>query len=690
MHDSDLIDDLIGKAYDARLVRRLLRYILPHARLFALAAVLLLLTTGLDLLMPYLVKTGIDNYLTVVYVRYTGSAERLAAYAAQIPTAVQPSPASLLVPQRAAERPDSPLRSATHDRVTRDSCLYYLLPAEARSADAGFVEGAYWLLPHNSRARVSPLTLLRARHAELRGVTLLALLMLAVILAKLVSEYGHALLLQIAGQRAMFDLRTHLFNHIHTLSLRYFDRTPVGRLVTRVTNDIEAINEVFSTVLVGLVKDLLYFLGAVVILLSLNTRLALAALALLPLFVIVAMVFKRRAREVYREVRRQLSKLNARLNEDLSAIKIIQVFRQQPRRTSEFAATNTAYFRANMNELLVFGTFRPMVDTLRSLGIALALVYGGWSVIGGLLTIGMLIAFIQYLNEMYRPIIEMSQQYTVMQSAMAAAERIFTILDEHPEVRTPAAPAFIPRPRGHVVFDNVRFSYVNGTEVLKGVSFSVEPGRSVAIVGPTGAGKSSIINLACRFYDPDAGAVLLDGTDLRHWPLDALRRQMAIVLQDAFVFSRSVAGNIRLGRDDISLDDIIAAAELVQARAFIEALPHGFDEEMMERGATLSSGQKQLLCFARALAHDPSVLVLDEATSNVDPATESLIQRAIETLMRGRTSIIVAHRLSTIKRADEILVLDQGQIIERGSHDALLARRGFYYNLYLLQFSHEE
>lgn len=690
MHDSDLTDDVIGKAYDARLVRRLLRFLLPHARLFALAALLLLATTGLELLMPYLVKTCIDTYLTGLYVRCTGRSELLATLAAQLPSAVQPTPTSLLVPQRAADRPGSPVRTAVTNGLSCDATLYYLLPAEARTGDAGSIEGTYWLLPQHSRARVGPLTLLRAHRAELRGVSIIALLMLGVILAKLVTEYGHALLLQIAGQRAMFDLRTQLFNHITTLSLRYFDRTPVGRLVTRATNDIEAINEVFSSVLVGLVKDLLYFVGAVIILFSLNARLALAALALLPVFVIVAMVFKRRARAVYREVRRHLSRLNARLNEDLSGIKIIQVFRQQARRISEFAAINSAYFCANMNELVVFGTFRPMVDTLRSMGIALALVYGGWSVMGGILTIGVLIAFIQYLSEMYRPIIEMSQQYTVMQSAMAAAERIFGVLDEQPEVRQAATPVRSVQPRGHVVFDNVRFSYVNGTEVLKGVSFSVEPGHSVAIVGPTGAGKSSIINLACRFYDPDSGTVYLDGVDLRQWPFDDLRRQIAIVLQDAFIFSRSVADNIRLGRSDITRDDIAAAAELVQARAFIEALPHGFDEEMMERGATLSSGQKQLVCFARALAHDPRVLILDEATSSVDPATEQLIQRAIETLMRGRTSIVVAHRLSTIKRADEILVLDQGRIIERGSHDALLARRGFYYNLYLLQFAHEQ
>jgi len=318
------------------------------------------------------------------------------------------------------------------------------------------------------------------------------------------------------------------------------------------------------------------------------------------------------------------------------------------------------------------------------------LVCGGLCVMSGDFTLGALVAFLQYLSEMYRPIIEISQQYTVMQSAMAAAERIFGILDEKPDVCEQAAPTMPAAPAGLVEFDAVSFAYVDGTPVLNNVSFSVAPGRSVAIVGPTGAGKTSIINLVCRFYDPQQGQIRLDGVDVRAWPLADLRRHIAIVLQDAFIFSRTVCDNVQLGRADITRATIVAAAATVQARDFVEQLPGGFDEQMMERGATLSAGQKQLLCFARALAHDPKVLILDEATSNVDPATEALIQAAIERLIHGRTSIIVAHRLSTIKKADEILVLDAGRIVERGTHAALFAQRGVYYNLCLLQFGQND
>ncbi|MCX7847446.1 MAG: ABC transporter ATP-binding protein/permease [bacterium] len=689
MQDYELVEDTLGKAYDARLLRRLLRYLRPHSRLFLLAALFLFATTSLELLIPYVLKTAIDNYLAVLHVRFTGPPHFLTHFAAQIPTALQPTPSNLLIPQRIADRSDSPLHTPLATNLVRDPVLYHVLPAAAATGNLGVIQGKVWLLPHTARARVGPVALLRARRAQFLHVSFLALLLLAIITAKLGTEFAHALLLQIAGQRAMLDLRRHLFSHLTSLPVSYFDRTPVGRLVTRVTNDVEAINEVFSSVLVGMAKDLLYFSGATVILFLLNARLALIALALLPVFVIIAFVFKQRARSVYRTVRRQLSLLNARLNEDLSGVTIIQIFRQYTRRLREFADINAAYFRANMDELVIFGIFRPLVDSLRSIAIACLLVYGGWSIIGGLLTLGVLIAFMQYLSEMYRPIIEISQQYTAMQSAMAAAERIFSLLDEQPEPRTLSVTSSTPAPRGHLVFQNVSFSYPNGPPVLKNISFAVSPGRSIAIVGPTGAGKTSILNLICRFYDPTLGSILLDGRDLRSWPLDHLRRHLAIVLQDTFVFSRSVADNIRLARQELSHDDVVAAAQLVQARPFIEALPHQFDERMMERGATLSTGQKQLLCFARALAHNPRILLLDEATSNVDPPTELLIQQAIETLMRGRTSIIVAHRLSTIKRADEILVLDQGHILERGSHSELLARRGLYYNLYCLQFCHQ-
>jgi len=648
MHDEHT-EDHLGKAYDARLVRRLLTYVMPQRRLLLLACLFLLVATGLELLMPFMFKTGIDRFLT---------------------------------------RPRA-TRTATAGAWTNTGPVY-VFATNLYRADVGVLVSNRWEVPQTELHRLTPRVLLDLRADDVRGLGWLALGVLAIIVLRVLAEYGHALALQIVGQRAMHDLRMVLFRHLQSLALRFYDRNPVGRLVTRVTNDIDAISEVFTSVLVNLVRDVLYFFGAATILFVLNARLAALSLALLPVFVVVSIVFRTQARNVYRHIRRLLSQLNATLAEDISGVKIIQAFLQERRRQREFAEKNSAYFQANMRELVVFGVFRPLVDTLRSLGTALVLVFGGLCVIRGDFTLGALVAFLQYLSEMYRPIIEISQQYTVMQSAMAAAERIFGILDEVPDVREQAAPTMPATPAGLVEFDAVSFAYVDGTPVLNNVSFSVAPGRSVAIVGPTGAGKTSVINLVCRFYDPQQGQIRLDGVDVRAWPLAALRRHIAIVLQDAFIFSRAVCDNVQLGRADITRATIVAAAATVQARDFVEQLPGGFDEQMMERGATLSAGQKQLLCFARALAHDPKVLILDEATSNVDPATEALIQAAIERLIHGRTSIIVAHRLSTIKKADEILVLDAGRIVERGTHAALFAQRGVYYNLCLLQFGQND
>ena len=684
-------EEVLGKAYDGRLIRRLTRFVRPHARLLVWAMLFLLFSTGLELLMPFVFKTGIDRYLAPLWCRLDCTPGLHAAITNAPAGAVQwIDGRQALVSKAHIDRMSSEIRHAVEQAGRNVSNIYYVFPASARKGDAGVVVSNLWLVPQGEIAHVPPATLLKVRAGDLHGMKILALLVIVIILSKVGAEYGHAFLLQVVGQRAMHDLRTAVFNHLAGLSLRYLERNPVGRLVTRVTNDVDAINEVFATVLVELVKNSLFFVGAVIILFAMNVKLALVAVSLIPVFVIVSVLFRTQARDVYRDVRRHLAVLNATLNEDITGMTIIQVFRQQQRRRAEFEEKNLRYFAAHMRELMVFSIFRPLVDSLRSTGVAMVLVYGGVCVLSGSLTLGALVAFLHYLHEMYGPIISMSQQYSTMQSAMAASERIFKILDEQPGIRDAAQPTHIATPRGRVEFDHVAFSYIAGTHVLRGVSFAVEPGRSVAIVGPTGAGKTSIINLLCRFYDPDAGSVRIDGVDARQWPLAQLRRQMAIVLQDAFIFSRSVDENIRLGTDGLGRGQVVAAAEMVQARPFIEALPNKFDEEMMERGATLSSGQKQLLCFARALAHDPRILILDEATSNVDPATELLIQQAIETLMRGRTSVIVAHRLSTIKKADEILVVDNGRIIERGSHDQLFAARGVYYNLYLLQFGRNE
>jgi len=685
--DSDLID---GRAYDSRLVRRLLGFVRPHMKLVLLAMLFMTVTTGVDLMVPYVSKIGIDRYLARLYQVYEApeaACDSLMQLEPRQGDFIRVTPTRILVRKAALESLDPAERVSLSGGTRLGAETYYLFPAESRSGDTGTILGSYWLVPEQDLKSVPPATLVRIRGADLAGIVRLALLAGLIILLGLAAGYGHVLSLQIAGQRSMYDLRTGLFRHIEGLSLGFFDRNPVGRLVTRVTNDIEALNDMFSAVLVNLVKDILLLGGTMAILFSMNVRLALISLAVMPLFIVVSVVFRRKVRAAFREVRRLLAMLNAGLAEDLSGVKVVQIFRREAARKSRYSSTNMDYYQANMRQLVIFGIFRPVIEVIATTGVALVVTYGGFDVMAGALTLGSLVAFISYVRQMFNPVADMSEKYNIMQSAMAAAERVFGIIDTRPEVVEDPTPAPVSPEcvKGKVEFDTVHFSYVDEKQILKGISFSVEPGRSVAIVGPTGAGKTTIISLLCRFYDPDAGAVRIDGHDIRTLPFDVLRRNVAIVLQDAFIFSRPVEENIRLGAA-MERSRVMEAASMVQARDFVEKLPGGFDEVMAERGATLSTGQKQLICFARALAHDPRILVLDEATSNVDPATERLIQDAIATLMKGRTSIIIAHRLSTIQKADEILVIDDGRIVERGNHQELLARRGFYYNLYLLQY----
>jgi ABC-type multidrug transport system fused ATPase/permease subunit len=682
--DQELIE---GKAYDARLFRRLLRYVRPHRRLVFLAMILMAVSTALELLVPYISKIGIDRYLARLYQIYEAAPAACDSLMALSPGEgdfVRLDSATVLVRKASLGDLDPSVRAVVVADPGLGSATWYRFPAEHRTGSVGRMAGGEWLVPEGELRSVPPGVLTRIRGADLAGIARLALLAGLLVIVGLGVGYGHVLSLTTAGQRAMLDLRMALFRHIQGLSLSFFDRNPTGRLVTRVTNDIEALNEMFAAVLVNLVKDVLLIAGTAAILFTLNARLALVAMAVAPVFATVSIIFRRKVRGAFREVKRLLSALNSTLAEDLSGVKIIQVFRREAARRARYSDINRRYFTANMNQLLIFGVFRPSIEIIASTGVALVLVHGGMDVMSGALTLGALVAFLSYVRQMFNPIADLSEKFNIMQNAMASAERIFSIMDTPPEVVDPPDPAPAPAPGGRVEFDHVTFSYEEGRPVLRDVSFTVEPGRSVAIVGPTGAGKTSIISLICRFYDPDSGSVRLDGRDLRELPSAAIRSRVAVVLQDAFIFSRSVEDNIRLG-SPLPRETVEAAAGMVQA-GFIRDLPGGFDEMMAERGATLSTGQKQLLCFARALARDPGVLILDEATSSVDTATEQLVRKAIETLMHGRTSIIVAHRLSTIQKADEILVVSEGSIVERGSHQELLAKRGLYYNLYLLQY----
>jgi ATP-binding cassette subfamily B protein len=521
------------------------------------------------------------------------------------------------------------------------------------------------------------------------GLAWVATLYMLTLLAAFAVRYGQVYILQMTGQKAMLDMRRQIFGHLQRLHVGFFDRNPVGRLMTRVTTDVDAVNELFTSGVVTVFGDLFTLLGIMGVMLAMNLKLALVTFAVIPLFFVITNWFRRGSRQTFREVRKWVARINAFLQENLTGMSVVQLFRREARNREAFAAVNRAHADANVAQIFYYAVFYPAIDILAAVAVALILLYGGGRVLVGTLTLGALVAFVQYSERFWRPISDLSEKFNILQSAMASSERIFTLLDTPVEVTAPPSPAPLPDVRGRVAFEHVTFAYAPPQWVLRDVDFVVEPGRSVAIVGATGAGKTTIISLLARFYDVQEGRVTLDGVDVRDLDPAQLRSSLALVLQDVHLFSGTIASNIRLG-SPIPDERVREAARAVHAHRFIEALPQGYDTEVKERGATLSVGQKQLLSFARALAHDPRVLILDEATSSVDTETEGLIQEALKVLLRGRTAIVIAHRLSTIQNVDEILVMHKGRIRERGTHQQLLAQRGIYWRLYQLQYKDQE
>lgn len=525
-----------------------------------------------------------------------------------------------------------------------------------------------------------------------RGLGLLSLVFFGVKLLQLLVSYFQAVLLESVGQRVMYDLRAELYEKLQRQEVAYFDRNPVGRIMTRLTSDVDSLNELFTSGVIEGLGDVVMVFAIIGFMLWMDWRLTLVALVTVPLLFAATTWFRKHARRGYDLARTKLARINSFLQEHISGAQTVQIFNREEKSRRQFHAANDDYRRANVDTIFYYAVFFPLVDFIGSLGVALIIWYGGWRVMQNtpaleVLSIGALVAFIQYSQRLFQPIRDISDKYNIFQAALVASHRIFRTLDQPVAVTTPESPKKTGRARGRVEFRNVWFAYKEEEWVLKDVSFTVEPGETVALVGHTGSGKTTITNLLMRFYDVQRGSILLDGVDVREWELKSLRENFAVVLQDVFLFSGTVAGNIRLGREEIPDERVAWAAREVRAEGFIERLPEGYKSEVRERGAGLSVGQKQLISFARALAFDPALLILDEATSSIDTETEQLIQQAIERVLRDRTSIVVAHRLSTVQRADQILVLHHGELRERGTHQQLLARRDLYWRLYKLQYA---
>ena len=605
-------EDVLGKAYDARLLKRLLGYLKPYRGRVIAAVTLIIGSSLLQLVGPLATAVAVDIFIA------------------------------------------PPADPAT--RSTPGAWLASLL--ESRALDPDPVTGVTW-------------------------IATIYLLSLAATFGVL---YAQSYIMQMIGQHVMADLRREIFGHLQKLPVPFFDRNPIGRLVTRVTSDVDALNELFTAGLVSIFGDIMLLGGIVTVLFWLDWRLAIVTFAILPLLLALTLWFKVRARQSYRDVRVRLARINAFLQEHLSGMSVIQLFGREARAAAEFSEVNDAHRAANIRAIFFYAVYYPAVELITAVGLGLIIWYGGAGVLGGALSVGALIAFLQYAQRFYQPLADLSEKYNILQAAMASSERIFKLLDTDLEIESPPD-AYTPEEvLGAIELDRVGFAYNPGELVLEGISLRIEPGETVAIVGHTGAGKTTLGSLLLRYYDVTEGAIRIDGIDVRDWNLASLRGSIGMVLQDVFLFSGSVADNIRLGERRITDEQMRQAAAEVNALGFIERLPSGFAAPVRERGAGFSVGQKQLLAFARALAFDPAVLILDEATSSVDTETEQLIQQALERLLTGRTSLVVAHRLSTIQRADRILVLHKGRLREEGTHQELLARRGIYYKLYLLQY----
>lgn len=547
-----------------------------------------------------------------------------------------------------------------------------------------YINGAYAKAIADNSSNLSTAALEVIKHDCFMGILRAAGLYLFMLLAGFVLNALDTWILQRMGQSIIYSMRDQVFTHIHSLSLSFFNTTPVGKLVTRVSNDTEAINELFTTILVKLFKNIVKIIGYAIVMLSINVKMAIVSFILLPIVTVLTFFFRYMSRKAYQLTRTKITELNTFLSEHISGMKLIQIFAKEDDKYNEFKTKSHELFLANWREVMTFAIFRPSIYFLSVIATILVIGTGSAGVLEGTLSLGTLFVFITYISSFFEPIQELAEQFGTLQSSLASAEKIFTILDEKPEIKN----AITPTPvniKGRIEFKHVWFAYEKDDYILKDISFTIEPGQKVAFVGATGAGKSSILNLIGRYFDIQKGEILIDGINIKEIDTDVLRGAIGQVQQDVFIFTGNIQDNISLRNENISLEDVKRAAKIVHADSFIEKMPEGYTSPVTERGSTLSAGQRQLLSFARTLAYNPTILVLDEATANIDTETESLITSALEKLMEGRTTIMVAHRLSTIQHADKIMVMHQGQIHEQGTHQELLAQNGLYKNLYDLQ-----
>ncbi len=687
----------LGKPYNIGLLKRLIPYTRPYRRPIFLALALTLLITLFDLSIPYLPKIAIDRYLVSFWypvnqkIISTHLAEEFNQRYGHLVDTTEEAGLGFISNSKLKQIDPIDLRRYQEEGlISRER--FHRVPAEAidhdRLLSRGKVikgEGPCLYIPAKQLKGISPDRIVALRHKDLKGVLLIGLFLLFLIGGSLVLNYWEYYLLERSGQNIMQDIRMELFSRIQGQAIQFFDRNPVGRLVTRVTNDIENLNEMFKSVLITVFKDIFLLSGIIVVLIYLNWRLALISFALLPFIFGLTIFFSRQAREVFREIRKNLASINAFLQEKISGIRIIQLFVQEKVQLERFKELNHKNYLTSMRQIRIFAVFMPFMEVFSSVGIALLIWYGGGRVTAEQLTLGSLVAFIGYIQMFFKPIRDISEKYNIMQSAMASMERIFGLMDHEQVINEPAIPKRPVRAEGHLQFKNVSFSYEKGFPVLTDVSFEIRPGQTVALVGITGSGKTTIINLLERFYEFETGNILLDDIDIRHWKIAELRFRVGLVMQDVFIFAGSIAENISLGDRDITRPTLEDISRQVNLHQFIGRLPGDYNHEVKEEGVTLSAGQRQLLALSRALAYNPTILVLDEATSSVDPETERLIQDSIFRLSTRQTTLIIAHRPSTIQLADKILVMHHGRIVEEGTHDELMALGNIYFRLNRLQ-----